>query len=253
MRKIGLQLYTVRDSAKKDFIGTIKEVAAMGYAGIEGGGTMGDLTSRELRKVLDDLGLRFMSGHISMDNIKGGFEGIIESYVTLGASYIGLSSIGEEWRKTPADWQRAARQMEKAAVLCQKSDLTFFYHNHAFEFEKFDGKYGFDILFDSADPALVKSEMDVYWVAKGGQDPVAYLNKYAGRVPLVHIKDMTQDDTKTFEIIGEGRIDFDGVFAAGDKASADWYIVEQDQCPKGELASARQSYENIVARGWLGK
>ena len=252
MRKIGIQLYTVREAAKKDFIGTLKEIAAIGYAGIEGGGAMGDLTPRELRKVLDDLGLNFMSGHVNMDQIKGGLEQLIDAYVTLGAKYIGLSYIGEEWRKTAHDWQRAARAMEKAAMLCQKSDLTFFYHNHAFEFEKLDGKYGFDILFDAADPSLVASEMDVYWVTKGGEDPVAYLNKYAGRVPLVHIKDMTKDDSKTFEIIGEGRLDFDAIFAAGDKAGADWYLVEQDLCPQGEVASARKSYENIVARGWRG-
>lgn len=252
MRKIGLQLYTVRETAKKDFIGTLKEVAAIGYAGVEGGGYLGDLPARELRKVLDDLGLNFVSGHISMDNIKGGFEDLIETYVTLGAKYIGLAWIGEEWRKTAADWQRAARTMEEASMLCQKSDLTFFYHNHAFEFEKFDGKYGFDILFDAADPVLVKSEMDAYWVTKGGADAITYINKYAGRVPLLHIKDMTKDAAKTFEIIGEGSLDFDAIMAAGDKAGVDWYLVEQDQCPQGELVSVRKSYENIVSRGWLG-
>ena len=253
MRNIALQLYTVRETAKHDFIGTLKEVAAMGYKGVEGGGNMGDLSPRELRKVLDDLGLNFVSGHITMDHIKSGFDSLIEAYVTLGAKYIGVAWVGEEWRKTAADWQRAAHTMEKAAMLCQKSDLTFFYHNHDFEFKQIDGKYGFDILFDSADPGLLKSEMDVYWVTKGGADAVTYVNKYAGRVPLLHIKDMTKDEARTFEIIGEGSIDFDAVLAAGDMAGVDWFIVEQDLCPKGELVSARQSYQNIVSRGWLGK
>ncbi len=99
---------------------------------------------------------------------------------------------------------------------------------------------------------LVKSELDVYWVKKGGADPVAYINKLAGRAPLLHIKDMTADASQAFEIVGDGIIDFDAVFAAGDANGVDWYIVEQDLCPKGEVESARKSYQNIVARGWLG-
>ena len=82
-------------------------------------------------------------------------------------------------------------------------------------------------------------------------DPLGYLNHLDGRAPLVHIKDMTKAEPKTFEIIGEGCIDFGPIFDAGDQQDVDWYIVEQDQCPKGEMESARASYHNIVARGWL--
>lgn len=253
MRKIALQLYTVRETIKQEgLLPVLKEVAAMGYKGVEGGAFMGNMPAKDLRLVLDDLGLTFTSGHISMDELKKRFEPILEEYVTLGAKYVGLAWIGEEYRKDAAHWKRSGATMEAAALEAVKHDLTFFYHNHAFEFEKFDGKYGFDILWESTDPTLVKSELDVYWVKKGGEDPVAYINKLGGRAPLIHIKDMTGDDAKTFEIIGDGIIDFDAVFKAGDANGADWYIVEQDLCPKGELASARKSYENIVARGWLG-
>jgi sugar phosphate isomerase/epimerase len=251
MRKIALQLYTVRETLKKDYLGTLKDIAAIGYAGIEGIGAMGGYTARELRAVLDDLGLKMISGHCNVDQINKDFEKQLETSAVLGASYLGLSWIGEEWR-TEAGWHRAARLMEKAAMEAAKHDITFFYHNHAFEFEKLSGKYGFDILFDSADPSLVKSELDVYWVKKGGEDPVAYINKLAGRAPLIHIKDMTAGESRTFEIVGDGIIDFDAIFKAGDANGADWYIVEQDLCPKGEVESARKSYQNIVARGWLG-
>jgi sugar phosphate isomerase/epimerase len=252
MRNIGLQLYTVRDTLKQDFLGTLKDVAGIGYKGVELAGNMGGHSAKELRAVMDDLGLTVMSGHCGVDAVNKDLEILLEQYATLGASYIGVAWVGEEWR-TDAGWARAARLMERAALEASKHGLTFFYHNHAFEFEKTaSGKYGFDVLFDSADPALVKSELDVYWVKKGGEDPVAYINRLAGRTPLLHIKDMTADESHTFEIVGDGIIDFDAIFKAGDANGVDWYIVEQDLCPKGELESARRSYENIVARGWLG-
>lgn len=250
MRKIALQLYTVRESMKTDFVGTLKEVAGMGYKGVELAG-FGGMTAKELRALLDDLGLTAVGGHTNMDAIGKSMEQTLGDFVTLGASYLGVAWVGEEWRSEQG-WHRAARLMEKAATEALKHDITFFYHNHNFEFEKINGKNGLDVFLESADPALVKWEEDVYWVQKGGESPVAYMNKYAGRTPLIHIKDMTADDAKTFEIVGDGIIDFDAIFKAGDANNVDWYIVEQDQCPKGEVESARRSYQNIVARGWLG-
>ncbi len=250
MRKIALQLYTVRESMKKDFVGTLKEVAQMGYKGVELAG-FGGMTAKELRVLLNDLGLTAVGGHTNMDAIGKSMEQTLNDFVTLGASYLGVAWVGEEWRNEQG-WHRAARLMENAATVALKHDLTFFYHNHAFEFEKINGKNGLDVFLESADPSLVKWEEDVYWVQKGGENAVDYMNKYAGRTPLIHIKDMTADESKTFEIIGDGIIDFDAIFKAGDANNVDWYIVEQDQCPKGEVESARRSYQNIVARGWLG-
>jgi sugar phosphate isomerase/epimerase len=253
MRKIALQLYTVRETIKNEgLIPVLKDVATIGYKGVEGGSFMGNMTARELRLVLNDLGLTFASGHVSIPEIQARYEQILEDYVTLGAGYVGLAWVGEEWR-TDAGWVKAARIMEKAAMEAQKHGITFFYHNHDFEFKKTEsGKVGMDVLFGAADPALVKSELDVFWVKKGGQDPLTYINKLDGRAPLLHIKDMTADESHTFEVVGDGIIDFDAVFKAGDAKGVDWYIVEQDLCPKGEVESARRSYQNIVARGWLG-
>jgi sugar phosphate isomerase/epimerase len=252
MRKIALQLYTVRESAQKDFIGTLKQVAAIGYSGIEAGGTLGGLSVKELRAILNDVGLTFVSGHIGVTNINNELEVLLEDYVALGAHYIGTSWLPDEYRKDVPSWQRAGRLLEKAATMCIKHDLTFFHHNHAVEFVKMeDGRYGFDVLLDATDPFLVKAELDVYWAQVAGVDPAAYLRKLDGRSPLVHLKDMTRDESQTFEIVGDGVLDFDPIFAAGDAGDVDWYIVEQDQCPKGEMESARASYVNIINRGWL--
>ncbi len=254
MRKIALQLYTVRDAAQRDFIGTLKQVAGIGYKGIEAGGTLGGLPVKELRDILDDLGLTFVGGHIGVNNINSGLESTLSDYAALGAHYVGTASLPEEYRRDVASWQRAGRLLEKAATMCVKHDLTFFHHNHNMEFVRMeDGRYGYDVLLDSTDPYLVKAELDVYWAKFAGVDPVAYLKHLDGRAPLVHIKDMTADEPHTFEIIGNGIVDFPAVFRAGDEAGVDWYVVEQDQCPKGEIESARESYNNIVTRGWLGR
>jgi len=254
MRNIGLQLYTARETIKTDgLIPVLKQVADMGYHGIEGGGFMGAMPAKELRNVLDDLGLKYVSGHIGMEQVLGGFESVLEDSVVLGAKYLGLAYLAEPYRTDAAGWMRSGAAMEKAAVQANKHGLTFFYHNHDFEFKKFDGVYGFDILFDNTDAALLKSELDVYWVKKGGADPAAYLRKLNGRAPLVHLKDMTGDGKEFFEIIGDGILDFDAVFKAGDETHVDWYLVEQDVCPQGELFSARKSFANIKARGWLGE
>lgn len=254
MRNIALQLFTVREMAQKDFIGTLKQIAAIGYKGIEAGGSLGGLPVKELRDILHDIGLSFVSGHIGVSNINDGLEATLADYAALGARYIGTSWLPEEYRKDIASWQRAGRLLEKTATMCIKHDLTFFHHNHNMEFVRYDdGRYGFDVLLDATDPYLVKAELDVYWAKIAGVDPVAYLKHLDGRAPLVHIKDMTADEHKTFEIIGDGVLDFDSIFAMGDQVGVDWYIVEQDQTPKGEIESVRASYNNIVARGWLGK
>ncbi len=252
MRKIGLQLYTVREALKRDFVGTLRTVADIGYGGVEFAGEMGGYSPRALRGLLDDLGLFPIGGHVGIDDLERGFERVLEYYAALGACYIGVAWLPPAYRNADG-WLRAGRLMEAAAQQARRYGLTFHYHNHDFEFARLpNGKYGLDQLFDNTDPALVKAELDVYWVKKGGEEPVAYIHKLAGRVPLIHLKDMTADERQTFACVGDGILDFPAIFAAGDASGVDWYVVEQDICPDGELASARRSYANIASRGWLG-
>jgi len=252
MRKIGLQLYTVRETIKRDFVGALREVAHIGYSGVEFAGDMGGYAPRELRRLLDDLGLRPIGGHVGIDDLNRGLEQTLERYAALGARYVGVAWLPPAYRNADG-WLRAGKLMEQAALKARSHGLVFHYHNHDFEFERLpNGKYGLDQLFESTDPGLVKAELDVYWVKKGGEDPILYIQKLAGRVPLIHLKDMTADEQRTFACVGDGVLDFQAILAAGDASGVDWYIVEQDICPRGELESARRSYENILARGWLG-
>ena len=136
-----------------------------------------------------------------------------------------------------------------------KLGFVILYHNHAFEFEdKVDGQYGLDYLFDTIPETDIQAELDTYWVQVGGEDPVAYINKYAGRLPRLHIKDRAPapaDEECPFAEVGHGILDWDGIFAAAPAADVEWYVVEQDRCARSPLESARMSLEYLRSRDMI--
>ncbi|GAB4454467.1 MAG: sugar phosphate isomerase/epimerase [Armatimonadaceae bacterium] len=244
---INLQLYTVRDDLNNDFVGTIKTVAEIGYSGVEIAGYAGK-TASEVKQILDDHGLKVVGGHVGIDQVTKNTETVIEEYTAFGSPYVVVPYIGEEWRKSADDYKRLGETLAEAGAKYKAAGLTLCYHNHAFEFEKFDGQYGFDILFDSAPADVLQMEMDTFWVKKGGEDIPAYLKKYSGRVPLVHLKDMSEDGD--FRPVGEGTVDYTALFEAAEASGSRFYIVEQDKCTTATpLESIRISFENLKKMG----
>jgi sugar phosphate isomerase/epimerase len=140
-----------------------------------------------------------------------------------------------------------AEQLNQIGKEVQQADMHFCYHNHAFEFERFEGKAALDWLYELTDPDWVKAELDTYWIQYGGQDPAAYIRKYSRRTVLLHIKDMEPGEERFFAEIGEGILDWPAIFAAGDESATAWYIVEQDRWRGSSAASARISFENLKA------
>jgi sugar phosphate isomerase/epimerase len=244
---VTLQMYTLRDDAARDFAGTIKKVAEIGYAGVELAGYAGH-TAAEVKKILDDNGLIAVGGHIVLDQVTKETAQVVDDTKTLGAKYVIVPWIGEEWRKSLDDYKRLGAALGEQGAKLKAQGLTLCYHNHAFEFDKFGGDtYGYDALFAAAGPD-VKVEMDTYWVKKGGEEPAAYLRKYSGRVPLVHIKDMAADGD--FAPVGEGTIDYAALFAAAEAAGAEYYIVEQDVCKTATpVESVTLSFRNLQKWG----
>lgn len=248
MRNIGIQLYMVRQTAQKDFVGALKQLAVMGYAGVEAAGNFGGLTPKQTRAVLNDLNLRLFSGHIGVDGLGDGFERVCEDYATMGAEYIGLAWLPPEWRATEG-YTRAASALAKAAPLAARHGLSLFYHNHDFEFAPLcDGRTGMGILMSQTPPA-VRFELDVYWAAYAGLDPIAQIKALRGRLPLLHVKDMDAQ-TRADVITGEGKLDMGAILDAAETEGCDWFVVEMDNAPKGEMYSAQASLNNIKARGW---
>lgn len=245
---IALQMYTLRDDAARDLAGTLAKVAEIGYYGVELAGYAGHSVA-DVKKLLDDNGLKAVGGHTAYDQVAKNTAQVVDDYKTLGAKYVVVPWIGEDMRKTLEDYKRLGAALDELGAKLKADGLTLCYHNHAFEFEKFGGdEYGYDVLFGSARPDNLQVEMDTFWVKKGGEEPAAYLNKYNGRVPLVHLKDMTPEGD--FAPVGEGTIDYPSLFAAAEAAGAQYYVVEQDQCKTATpIESVTISFRNLQKMG----
>jgi sugar phosphate isomerase/epimerase len=245
---VALQLYTVRDEAAKDFLGTLARVAAMGYAGVELAG-MGGLSARRLREALDRLGLRCAGSHIGLERLRSELPAVLDENEALGNRYIVVPALPEAMRSREASYAAVTGELNAIGAACRERGMVLAYHNHAFEFQRFGGRYALEILYDGTDPALVKGEPDVYWMVYAGADPAAWLRNHPGRCPLVHLKDMAPGAERTFAEVGEGTIDFRPIFAAGATAGVEWYIVEQDRCARPALESAALSLRHLKEWG----
>ncbi|NQT85047.1 sugar phosphate isomerase/epimerase [bacterium] len=245
---IALQLYTVRQDIDTDLQRTLRNVAEIGYAGVEFAG-YADWKATELKSLLADLNLRPAGGHVPIDQLEKDIHKVIHFNLELGNPYVVCPWIPEERRKDKADWLIIADLFNSVGQKCRQNGLTFCYHNHSFEFEKFGDTYALDLLFGATRPNLVNAELDTYWVKHGGEDPVDYLRRYAGRCALVHLKDMAGDEKRSFAEVGAGILDWDAIFEAAEAGGAEWYIVEQDTCPGPPIESARISFENLKKWG----
>ncbi|MCD6289542.1 MAG: sugar phosphate isomerase/epimerase [Anaerolineae bacterium] len=245
---IALQMYTVRDVAAKDFIGALRQVAEIGYAGVELAGTFG-LPATELKAALDDLGLKVAGSHVALAELESNLPDVIEYNRVLNNPYIVLPAIPQERRQTLDDWRGLATVLNRIGREIKLAGMQFCYHNHAVEFEIFDGKFALEWLYELTDPDLVKAEIDTYWVQYAGQDPAEYLRKYADRMALVHLKDMEPGEERFFAEVGEGVMNWEPVFRASEEAGVQWYIVEQDRCRRPSMESARISFENLKRMG----
>jgi len=237
--RVALELYTVRDETRRDFAGTLRRVAQIGYAGVEFAG-YGNLTSQEMSALLAETGLRAVATHLGLDALQGSqLDASIRYCLDIGCSIIVLPSLANEWR-TREGIQALAPRLNAIGQRCLEQSIIFGYHNHDFEFAQVDGIYLLDYLLQATDPSLVKVELDVYWVAYAGVDPVSYLQTLADRVALIHLKDMAADRSMTE--VGKGVLDMRRICEFA-QARGLWGIVEHDHPQIPSLESARISLE----------
>jgi sugar phosphate isomerase/epimerase len=242
-------MYTVRDQAEKDFAGTFKAVAQMGYPAVQPAGT-GGLSAKDLKRLVDDLGLAVAGAHVNLEALEADPDREIAYWLEVGTPDVVVPAIPQA-RRTYEGFRGVAESMNRIGARCKALGARLSYHNHAFEFEKFDGQYALDLLLAWSDAELVKWEPDVYWVKYGGEDPAALIRKYSGRCPLVHLKDMTADASRTFAEVGEGILDWPPIFAASEANGAEWYIVEQDRWTRPSLEAAALSLKHLKDWGKL--
>ncbi len=244
MESIGLQLWTVRNQLEKDVPSTMRSVADAGYKQVE---LMRVLDADKFVPAARDAGLRVTSAFIDWQSIGNpdsgpNFDDILAKAQQLGLKYLVFGYIGKGHRETVEHFQRHAEQANRAGEKCQQAGLQLCYHNHSFEFAKLaGGRAGWDVLVDEFDHKLVQFEVDIFWVAIGGRDPIDAMQKLAGRVCQVHLKDMKRGASiqhdegqvphEDFKELGNGELDIPAAVRVAREVGAQQCHVEQDQSP----------------------
>lgn len=228
--KTALQLHTVRKLIAKDFWGTCQKIADLGYQGVELTDTRALLDATDLQTRLMRMGLIPVGVHVDLEPLESELDMVLEYYRKAGINQIVCPWLPENRRETAAAWMAMGRQLSAIGQQCRDRGFVFSYHNHAFEFAKFDGVYGLDLLLGHSDPQYLKWELDTYWVQFGGENPVAYMQRHAERISLLHVKDMAAGPDRKFAPVGAGVLDWRAIIAAANQAGIDWLIVEQDDC-----------------------
>jgi sugar phosphate isomerase/epimerase len=258
---IGLQLYTVRDAMGTDPLGTLQKVARIGYNSVENATYTGTekfygMDAATYKKVLNENGLVANSGHYRLgeEQDKGAdvngtilhdWQRAIDDAATVGLKYMVCAYLSTYERGDLDHYKKLADIFNKAGEACKKSGIQFCYHNHDFEFQVQNGMFPYDILLDNTDKDNVKMEIDLYWIKKAGQDPLALFQKHPGRFPLWHVKDMSKEADQSFAAVGTGIIDFKTIFQYKDQSGMKFFFVEQDKCPGSPFDSITQSYKFI--------
>ncbi len=252
-RNYGVQLYTVRQPIAKDLEKTLTQLKAMGYNKVELFGYDGKFfgkTAQEFKQILNNTGLKAVSSHhmagLAMKmkgSISEGWDQAIEDMHTIGAEYMVCAFLFPNER-TADNYNKLPDMFNKAGEKTKAAGIQFAYHNHDFEFEKFADSTLMDFLITKTQPELVKIELDLYWISKTGNDPVAYFTKYPGRFPLWHVKDM-EKGTNAITEVGNGVIDFDRIFAARKTAGLKHWFVEQD-VSKGDIFESLKSSHSYL-------
>lgn len=283
--KIGLQIYTVRNSFKKDPMGTLEKISALGYKVIElanhradkDPGTGLNIGARQLKLKADEVGISIIGGHVMPEdsNMIDGFykqedniNHIIEYYNELGSKYI---VIPIDFFPTKDYLLKRCKLYNKIGEVFYKAGLNLLYHNHFHDFQCFDDEYIFDIILDNTDPKYMNIELDAYWAMRGGMNPAETIRQYGNRISIIHGKDFPLDQIQYFNAwnildqytpldwdgfqsvikpeyfteIGEGIIKIQDVIDAGNEFNIPYFLVELDITTMGEIDSIAKSMSNL--------
>lgn len=244
---IAAQLYTLREFAKtpEDLAETLKKVRAIGYEAVQVSG-IGPIEPERVKELADANGLAICATHVSFDRMRDDLEALIAQHKLWNCRYVGVGSMPASYRSGLEGYRTFAKEASEIARRLGEHGLQFIYHNHSFEFEKFDGRTGMDILLEESDPQAFGFELDMYWVQAGGANPTEWANKVKGRMGVVHLKDMAIVENKqVFAEIGEGNLNWADIIGACRATGVEWFVVEQDVCRRDPFESLAISFRNL--------
>jgi len=250
---VGAQLFTLRDTMKtsKDMAATLKQVAEIGYTTVQVSG-IGDIDPAELVKITDDNGLKIAATHMGWDRFLNDLDGVIETHKTWKCSHPAIGGLPGEYFNEDGV-KRFVDELAPIAERLETEGMDFSYHNHSHELVKHGDYTWLAQTYARAGGAMLKAEIDTYWVQNGGGDPAQWLRDCAGREPVIHLKDMiiTPEREQRFAEIGEGNLNWPAILAAAELGGVEYMMVEQDDCYDREpIESLAISYRNLAAMGY---
>lgn len=248
--EIAAQLFTLREYLQNplDIANTLMRVKAMGYNAVQLS-AVGPIEPSALAEILEREALQAVITHTAFDRLVNDLPAVIAEHKLWHCPNVAIGGLPGEYRNREGYVRFAGLATEIARKLAD-AGLTFSYHNHAFEFERYDGKTGMELLFDHADPTLFNAEIDTYWVQYGGGDPAAWISRMTNRLIVVHLKDMAIVENEiVMAEVGEGNLNWPRILAACREAGVRWYAVEQDVCRRDPFDSLAISLRNLLAMG----
>ncbi|EIM78407.1 xylose isomerase domain-containing protein [Nitritalea halalkaliphila LW7] len=286
---LGLACFTLPRSLDKDFAGTLREIAAAGYAEIElfgpyaystlaaqeawkiGAGSMGlrgsgyyGLSPKEVRSLLDENGLRAPSIHIELDSLQENMGAIAEAAQIVGHEKVGIAMLPAPMRMNLDGYKRSADIFNEVGAAAQKEGLQFFYHNHGYGHQELEGAIPFDLLLERTDPELVKMQLDIFWFTAAGADPIRYLQEHPKRFVSLHVKDMLE--LRRFEgdggspeewmslfpfltDVGAGVLPLQDILCAAQEAGVQHYFLEKDLTQE-PIQAIQTAYAHLSRLDW---
>ncbi len=218
-RPVGVQLWTLRKELAQDLSGTLAKVAEIGYAGVELWFPAWPEVA-VLKAALAGSGLRVAGAHVPFLDLRDRFAQVAAYHAEIGNRDVVIPFLPQELRDSDAAWRQRIAEIGEIAARCRDAGFRLSYHNHAFEFtDRVGGQEAHDAIFASVPPDLLKAELDTFFIQDLGKDPAAYIRRYAGRLPLLHLKEKAKPAAGTQNAeVGDGVIDWDAVFTAVDGA-----------------------------------
>ena len=243
INKFAAQLFTVREELKRGIRPVFKELKKMGWAGVQLSALPPGYDPEEVAAALKENNLGTAGIHISIDRLTLDLNSVLDEVSLYQTKDIVCPSLPNDLKNLEG-FQKVKTILNEVAA--QAPGYHISYHNHAFEFEtEIEGKSALEYLLEPTADNKIFAEVDVFWVKKGGKDPVQFIQPYANRMPIIHLKDMTNDERKTFAAVGTGVIEFAPILDWCEKSGVEWYAVEQDVCPGNPFDSLQTSLENL--------
>lgn len=248
MSKLGIQLYSVRDKTKDNFLDTIRQLGDMGYDAVQFAGFF-ETDAGVLKRVMDEAGVVCAGSHTPFDQLLDDKLSKTLAYNNgIGNDLVICPSLPDQLKGSVDAFKKAAEQLNEIGRKCVDQGYTFGYHNHSFEFTDLgNSSYGFDILFNETDPNYVKMELDCYWALHGGYNPSEIIERYSSRCVSLHLKDMKREANgeKFTTEIGEGELDFERILDQARQYNIPWLTIEQEHFDKDTLESAELNIKNL--------